>query len=91
MEGRVVYRLIYEEGFKRDLKALASAIRPLLKRRLEWLAENAQIVGHVPMLDPRFEGLYRLRVGNYRVLYRLDHRLATIYVVGVGHRRDVYS
>lgn len=54
MEGRVVYELVYEETFKRDMKTLAAAFKPLLKRRLEWLAENAQSLGHVPLIDPRF-------------------------------------
>ncbi len=91
MEGRVIYELVYEETFRRDLKTLAAGFKALLKRRLEWLAENAQSVGHVPLLDPRFAGLYRFRIGDYRVLYRLDHHCARIYIVGVGHRRDVYS
>ncbi len=36
------------------------------------------------------ESVYRVRVGNYRVLYEVhDHRLV-ILVIRIGHRRDVY-
>jgi mRNA interferase RelE/StbE len=34
--------------------------------------------------------LYRVRVGEYRVVYRVDDRARTVDVVAIGHRRDVY-
>ena len=33
---------------------------------------------------------YRLRVGQYRVLYTIDDRARVIEIVAVGHRREVY-
>lgn len=36
------------------------------------------------------ERLYRLRVGDYRVIYSIEGRRLVIVVVKVGHRRDVY-
>ena len=35
--------------------------------------------------------LYRLRVGNYRVIYQIAQRIITIYIVAVGHRKDIYK
>ncbi|MBI3073650.1 MAG: type II toxin-antitoxin system mRNA interferase toxin, RelE/StbE family [Deltaproteobacteria bacterium] len=35
-------------------------------------------------------GVWRARVGDYRVVYRVDDRAVTILVVRIGHRRDVY-
>jgi mRNA interferase RelE/StbE len=48
--------------------------------------------------DPRPKGCvklrgaqdYRLRVGQYRVLYIIDDRERIIEIIAVGHRRDVY-
>jgi mRNA interferase RelE/StbE len=91
VEGEVVYRLIYEQGFVRDLQRIGTKAKSIIKRRLEWLAANAQAVGHVPLRDPRFKGLCRLRVGDYRIFYHLDHRHAAIYVIAVRHRREAYS
>jgi mRNA interferase RelE/StbE len=34
---------------------------------------------------------YRLRVGDWRVIYTLQHRTLTVIVVRVGHRREVYQ
>ena len=33
---------------------------------------------------------YRLRVGDYRVIYRFDEAKGEIYLVAVGHRREIY-
>ncbi|MBI3072800.1 MAG: type II toxin-antitoxin system RelE/ParE family toxin [Deltaproteobacteria bacterium] len=35
-------------------------------------------------------GVWRARVGDYRVVYRIDDRAVTVLVVRIGHRRDVY-
>ncbi|MGG1559678.1 MULTISPECIES: type II toxin-antitoxin system RelE family toxin [Geobacillus] len=36
------------------------------------------------------DGLYRLRVGTYRVLFRIDHDERIIYIEAIGNRGDVY-
>ncbi|AEV20782.1 MULTISPECIES: type II toxin-antitoxin system RelE family toxin [Geobacillus] len=36
------------------------------------------------------DGLYRLRVGTYRVLFRIDHEERIIYIEAIGNRGDVY-
>ncbi|MDD4872528.1 MAG: type II toxin-antitoxin system RelE/ParE family toxin [Kiritimatiellae bacterium] len=33
---------------------------------------------------------YRLRQGNYRILYEIKDDLLIVFVVGVGHRKDIY-
>jgi mRNA interferase RelE/StbE len=35
-------------------------------------------------------GMYRVRVGDYRIIYRIDQLVLTILIVKVGHRREVY-
>lgn len=37
------------------------------------------------------ESLYRIRVGDYRVVYQIEDRILHVLVVIVGHRRDVYD
>jgi mRNA interferase RelE/StbE len=37
-----------------------------------------------------YEDRYRLRVGNYRVIYDVTDKQLVILVVGVGHRREIY-
>lgn len=37
------------------------------------------------------EGLYRLRVGTFRVLFRIDHIEKEIYIEAIGSRGDIYK
>ena len=36
------------------------------------------------------DSAYRIRVGDYRIVYEIHNRVLTVYVVRVGHRKDVY-
>ena len=63
-------------------------------------ADNRRIVGRIQALaeDPRPHGCeklagkesYRIRQGNYRVVYTIDDDRVIVEVVRVGHRGDVY-
>ncbi len=78
-------------------------LRPAAKRELENLprAEQQRILGRIARLaeaprPPRAVplggagGLLRVRVGDYRVVYRIDTEPPRILVVRIGHRREVY-
>lgn len=41
-------------------------------------------------LTGEFEGLFKLRVGDYRVVYELIHEEKLILIHAIGHRRDIY-
>ena len=41
-------------------------------------------------LKDKLKGKYSLRVGVYRVIYSIEKREITIYVLDIGHRREVY-
>lgn len=49
--------------------------------------------------DPRPHGskkltgrpAYRIRIGNYRVIYRIEDAVLTVFVVDIGHRKDIYD
>jgi mRNA interferase RelE/StbE len=41
-------------------------------------------------LKHALKGKYSLRIGIYRIIYSIDRKIITVYVLDVGHRRDVY-
>lgn len=67
----------------------ASANRRITKR-VEWLAENLDRLSLQP-LKGRFSGLYKLRAGDYRVIYEIVHDRRAVVIHHVGHRKDVYD
>jgi len=38
-----------------------------------------------------FKGKYSLRVGSYRIIYKIVRESITVYVFDIGHRRDIYN
>jgi mRNA interferase RelE/StbE len=72
-----------------DLSRLERVTEQQVINRLNWLAENAEAIHH-QALTGRWRGFYRLRVGDYRALYTLDHGRRRIVVELVGHRSEVY-
>ncbi len=83
---------------KYRIEVKASAIKEIaaLPRR-----EQRRLIAAIEALgaDPRPEGVrkltgykdaYRVRVGDYRVVYVVRDDVLTVFVVRVGHRRDVY-
>ncbi len=83
------YELLILPSAKREIEAIEPrADRELIVRRIGALAPNPRPAGCEKPAG--VEGHYRVRQGNYRVIYRVeDHRLV-IVVVKVGHRREVY-
>jgi len=72
-------------------KDLASLPKPLITRilaRIEQLASDP--FPHQAVKLQGAERLYRLRVGDYRIVYEVDTQTATITIYYVRHRREVY-
>lgn len=70
-----------------DLAHLDKPIAERILRKIRWLAENFEAVVPEPLTGP-WRGLYKLRVGDFRILYTFGD--GKIVVRLAGHRRDVY-
>ncbi len=79
----------YDIGFKpravKDLKALDQRESARISEKIEAMRDN--LTGDVKKLTD-FTPEYRLRVGNYRVLFTLEDNKVVVY--RVRHRKDVY-
>jgi len=84
-----MYSIEYIPKAKTALKKLDRAKARLIAGKIQWLAENADNLNH-EALQGQWGGAFKLRVGDYRIIYTLNHELNLILIEGVGHRRDVY-
>ena len=73
------YDLLYTEKAFDHLGQLSKVIAAQIIRKLEWLAENAPDFKHKAMKG-NWGGFFRIRVGDYRVIYSLDHANRVIEV-----------
>ena len=82
------YRLLIKPSAVKEIEAIPlKRERRRLVEHLAGLAENPRPVG-VEKLSGRDK--YRLRQGRYRILYAIEDQNLLVYVVKVGHRKDVY-
>ena len=73
-----------------DLKRLTSAIQERILSKIRWLSENLDNLT-LQSLSADLSGLFKLRVGDYRIVYSFDTNKQCITVHKVGHRRDIYN
>lgn len=85
----MVFRIVIE---KKALKFLATVPKKdylKIRAHIDLLAENPHPQGSIKLQDS--ENIYRLRYGNYRILYTVESDKLVIYVVDVGNRKDIYK
>lgn len=72
----------------KELRAIARSDQERLARRIDGLALNPKPYGVRKLSGD--ENLYRIRVGDFRVVYSIEDRRLVVMVIRIGHRRDVY-
>ncbi len=82
------YRIELRPAAARALRKLDPSIRPRIQGAITLLAEDPR-----PPASRALRGRpgYRLRVGDYRIIYTIGDDVLVVVVVTVGHRRDVYE
>ncbi len=73
----------------RDLERLDKPMGRRIVQRIQWLAENLEAI-RLEALGGDLAGLYKLRVGDYRVIYEVLWQEETIVIHAIGHRREIY-
>ena len=75
---------------ERDVTRLTPSVATRILDRVEWFALHADERIHQRLKGEQWGKAYKLRVGDYRVIYQLDRKRRTLTVLKIGHRREVY-
>jgi mRNA interferase RelE/StbE len=73
--------------FDDDFFGLPPGARERIQAKLDLMGSGPAVFPHVRMAGSE---RYRLRIGDYRVIYRFDLEKREIYLLAVGHRREIY-
>lgn len=82
-----MYRIELKASAAREIEALPSPDRRRVVERIGALADDPRPVGCEKLTS---QERYRVRQGDYRIVYSIEDEVLTVWVVKVGHRRDVY-
>ena len=81
------YKIFFKKSVEKDLRAIPVKVLRRIFTRIKSLAKDPRPAGCEKLTG--YER-YRLRQGKYRVVYSIQDDELTIWVVKVGHRKDIY-
>jgi mRNA interferase RelE/StbE len=83
------YSLEVKTSAQKELDALGDALFARIDRKILTLAENPRPSGCKKLRGSK--DLWRIRIGDYRVVYAIDETRRRVDILRVRHRRDVYD
>ena len=82
-----VYKIYFKDSVRKDLDAIPKGDLQRIIERIGNLAADPRPLGCEKLSG---QEKYRVRQGNYRIIYSIQDTELTIWVVKIGHRREVY-
>ncbi|BAQ66627.1 type II toxin-antitoxin system RelE/ParE family toxin [Geminocystis sp. NIES-3709] len=84
------YSVNFEQEAINDLDNLTQVVRIRILNKISWLAKNFEQITPIS-LTGQLSGFYKLRVGDYRIIYEFERENQLIFINRIGHRRDIYN
>jgi mRNA interferase RelE/StbE len=81
------YSIVFKQSVAKDLRPIPNKDVQRILDRIDSLADDPRPAGAEKLSS---DEKYRIRQGNYRILYTIEDDIITVTIVKVGHRRDVY-
>ncbi len=82
------YKLEFKPSAERELRKLGKSVIPRITKAIDALADNP-----FPHQSEKLSGsanAYRIRVGDYRIIYTVENKVLLITIIRIGHRKEVY-
>lgn len=84
----MTYSIHLSPGAARQLRKLDGSARRRIQAAIELLADETRPAGAKMLVGG--DGEWRVRTGDYRIVYEIHDDILVILVVALGHRRDIY-
>ncbi len=81
------YKIYFKESVEKDFRIIPKKDLQKILSRIKALAKDPKPPGHEKLTG---QERYRIRQGQYRIIYSIHDEELTVWVVKVGHRKDVY-
>ena len=85
-----MWTIVYKKSVQKDLKGISKDIQYILRRAIEDKLVADPIRFGLP-LRRNLKSFMKLRVGDYRIIYSIQKETVTVYVIKIGHRKEVYE
>ncbi|PYM90680.1 MAG: type II toxin-antitoxin system mRNA interferase toxin, RelE/StbE family [Candidatus Rokuibacteriota bacterium] len=82
------YSVVFARSARRELEQLEKRVARRVLSRVEALGSNPRPQGCIKLQGP--DDLWRIRIGDYRVIYSIDDGQRTVDIGAIRHRGDAY-
>jgi mRNA interferase RelE/StbE len=83
------YKVVFASRAVKDLRSIPRKSQEQILEKAEGLSENPYPKGSLKLKGVK-EELWRIRIGNYRVLYAVNDSIEIVDIRRIGHRKDIY-
>jgi mRNA interferase RelE/StbE len=81
------YKIFFKKSVEKDFVSIPKKDLKRILARIEMLAQDPRPSGSEKLTG---QERYRIRQGRYRIVYSIQNNELTVWIVKVGHRKDVY-
>ncbi len=85
----MAYTIVFAPRAEKDFKKLDKPIQKQLRPKIDALAKNPRHHGAEKLAGE--DDLYRIRSGDYRIVYQIQDKQLVVLLVKIGHRREIYQ
>jgi mRNA interferase RelE/StbE len=86
-----MYAIEFLPAAKKELKQLDFVVQKQIKEKIVQLASDpSKLKNNIKALKGEFHGKFRLRIRDYRVVFRIVDEKVLILIIRIGHRKEVY-
>jgi mRNA interferase RelE/StbE len=86
-----MYKVELSREARRFFERAAATLQRRLDKCFDQLKANPRNAAAAKPLAGKFKGLYRYRVGDYRIIYRVDEQRRMVFVLRIAHRSEAYD
>lgn len=83
-----MYQLVIDRYAQKQLGRIPPPHFNRIIKAIQLLADNPRPVGYRKLTG---RPGYRIRIGDYRVIYNVEYKILTVFVIDIGHRKNIYD
>lgn len=84
------HRILFDKRYIKELAKIPKSIQESIRQKVQGLVDNPRPEGSLKLQGSKKSPLYRIRCGDYRVIYTVKDEVLIVLVVDVGYRRNIY-
>ena len=83
-----MYQLVIDRYAQKQLGKIPPPHFNRIIKAINELANNPRPIGYIKLTG---RPGYRIRIGDYRVIYKIEDKILSVFVVDIGDRKDIYD